>query len=216
MMTSNTAKTVTITIAFILVGAIMSGCVDNAPTKTVAEETEIEYDVPVGTANGESHTTPTPEVTPIPDPTSEPTSIALKLEIGESAETSNLRVLVTSYKTMREYVWYGSSGYLHQEDPKYGNLFIVFDCEIENIGDTREFAGSMDFSMSDNESYRYDPSYVYYGDDRLDSITELYPGQKMKGKVMFEIPATSTKNKLYYDFGTLFGINLAEWNVMIE
>jgi hypothetical protein len=43
-------------------------------------------------------------------------------------------------------------------------------------------------------------------------IKELYQNQKMKGKVLFEIPESATGLKIQYDFGNLMiGTKLASW-----
>ena len=85
--------------------------------------------------------------------------------------------------------------------------------EIKNIGSDRAYVGSSDFSMMDSEGFKYDPE-LYYGNDGFEMIKELYQNQKVRGKVLFEVPEDAKGLKIQYDFGSLFaGVKLASWEL---
>jgi len=48
----------------------------------------------------------------------------------------------------------------------------------------------------------------------MDAIKQLYTSQKMRGKILFEIPENTEGLKLHYDFGNLYiGTKLATWSI---
>jgi len=138
----------------------------------------------------------------------------LDLTIGETASNPERQVTVYSAQKKSTYTWGGSSSsYIFTENAKAGNTFIIIDAEVKNIGSDRMYASTGDFSMSDSEGNRFDPEY-YLGDDGLGYSKELYKSQKTRGKVLFEVPQSANKLKLYYDFGNLFsGTKLASWKI---
>ena len=198
----------------LIVGALISGCVEDEP---ITSAPEVETPIPIV----ETVSTPTPESTsahtPISEPTPEPTPEAFKTEIGEACGTEYLTVGVKSYEVMDKYQYMGYSS-VQVIYPKYHHQFIVFDCAIENKGIEQIYAGAIHFSMEDQNKYRYDPcDILYHGENnQLEYLQELYQGQLMDGKIAFEIPTDSTVNTLYYDFGSIVGTNLAGWNVTLS
>jgi len=49
--------------------------------------------------------------------------------------------------------------------------------------------------MSDSEGNRYDPE-MYTGDDSMGYLKELYKSQKVRGKILFEVPQNAKNLKL--------------------
>jgi len=141
-----------------------------------------------------------------------PTSV--ELAIGGTASNPDRTVTVFSAKKVPSYTWVGSSSsYKFTENAKAGYTFIIIDAEVKNIGSDRMYASSGDFSVSDSEGNRYDPE-MYVGDDGLGYFKELYKSQKVRGKVVFEVPLNANNLILYYDFGNLFsGTKLASWKI---
>jgi len=140
----------------------------------------------------------------------------LKLKIGEIAKTSKVEVTLISAQKIKTYEYYSDifKETMTQEATQ-GKTFVLIEAEIKNIGADRVFVGSSQFSMTDSEGYKYDPQ-LYYGQstDGLDMIKELYQNQKMKGKVLFEVPESAIGLKIQYDFGNLFiGVKLATWEI---
>ena len=216
MATNNTTKIAMLTV--LIVSAIMSGCVEDAPITTV-EEIEVSTPTPAPTVTVTPTATPEPivEPTPVVEPTPEPTPEVYMSEIGEAAKTEYLTVGVKSYEVMDKYQYMGYNN-VEAIYPEFHHQFIIFDCIIANTGDKESvYGGSWDFSMEDQNGYRYDISSALWITDieELRGCVELYPGQKIAGKIVFEIPTESTVNTLYYDFGSIFGTNLAGWNVTL-
>lgn len=141
-------------------------------------------------------------------------SSELILRVGETAKTSKLQVTVFSVEKIESYEYYSDilEDYM-EEEASPGKIFILIEGEIKNVGDDRAYVGSSQLSITDSEGYKYDPE-LYFGDDGLEMFKELYPGQKMKGKVLFEVPEDATGLKIRYDFGGIFtGIKLATWEL---
>jgi hypothetical protein len=154
----------------------------------------------------------TPATTP--QETQPQTPTELNLRIGETAKTSKIEVTVYSAQKTKSYDYY--SDILEEimtEDARPGKTFILVDAEIKNVGSDSAYVGSTEFSASDSEGYRYDPAF-YYGDDGLEIIKQLYQNQKMRGKLLFEVPESAQNLKLQYNFGNLFtGTKLASWSI---
>jgi hypothetical protein len=138
----------------------------------------------------------------------------LSLNIGETAKTSKIEVTLKSIERVDYYEWYSDivSQYYTQSAPE-GKIYLLADIEIKNTGSDRVYVGSSEFSVTDSEGFRYDPE-LYLDEDGLEMFKELYQNQKMKGKILFEIPEEAKGLKLQYDFGSLFtGVKLASWNL---
>jgi hypothetical protein len=88
---------------------------------------------------------------------------------------------------------------------------LLVNCQFKNAGSDREYAEPYAFSVADSTGYKYDPS-IYMGANGL-SLTELYGGQHVAGVVLFEVPKTATGLTLTYDFNSLFGGDLAVWQI---
>jgi len=138
----------------------------------------------------------------------------LVLQIGESAKNSELEVTVISAEKTTSYQWESDyMDYISTETAGSGEQFILVDVEIKNIGSERAYVSTSEFSVSDSEGYRYDTE-VYLGKDGLDVFKELYENQKVKGKIVFEVPDTASGLMLQYDFGNIFGdAQLVSWEI---
>lgn len=91
-----------------------------------------------------------------------------------------------------------------------GKIFLIFDVEIKNVGAKRVLVASSDFSMSDSEGYHYDCDFSTKISELL-SFQDLYPNEKMKGKLVFRVPENATNLRLL--FGDGIGNKLASWTV---
>ena len=135
------------------------------------------------------------------------------MNIGESAQSSEEKVTLNDVSRQKYYLLsYGGYSSSMTADP--GKEFIFCDIDIQNIGDSSGYLSAGSFSLEDSAGYRLEP-YLYTGDDALSLFAELYPGQKTRGIVAFQVPEGSQGYKLYYDLsGGLFGTNiLASWIV---
>lgn len=140
--------------------------------------------------------------------------VELNLNIGETAKTSKVEVTVFSAKKTKSYNYYSDVFKTNvTEEAKPGKIFILVDAEIKNVGSDRIFVGASEFSITDSEGYKYDPVF-YLGNDKLEDFKELFQNQKMRGKVLFEVPEKAQNLRLQYDFGNLFtGTKLASWPI---
>ena len=172
-------------------------------------------------------TTPTPRQTSTPRPTSisnktltqTPVPVdtivpgILKIPIGEGASDGITSVLVYSAKKTSRYSYSDTSNKNRTETAPQGKSFVIVDVGIKNVGAPYLAVNSTPFSITDSNSFKYDPSLSYNGTDGL-RVQQLYLNQVSGGKILFIIPASSKELRLQYDFGNLAtGPNLAEWPV---
>lgn len=101
-------------------------------------------------------------------------------------------------------------GYTNDQTAPPGEQYLIADVEMENVGESKEYISSGDFSAVDSENYRYDPG-IYLGENDL-IFKELYPGDKVRGKLLFEVPDNAEGLKIRYDFG-FWDVKLANWEV---
>lgn len=178
---------------------LVAGCVSQeAPTKA-PDANNVEAPSETSAAQPAKETVQTPT--------------ELNLKVGETAKTSKIEVNVISAQKTKSYDYYSDiiKENMTQES-KPGKVFFLIDSEIKNVGADRVYVGSSEFSITDSEGFKYDPEVLYYGDDGLEAFKELYQNQKMKGKILFEVPENANGLKLQYDFGNLFiGTKLASW-----
>jgi len=141
-------------------------------------------------------------------PTSTPTISELKLKIGETAKTSRLEVAVKEvFKTK---VIGGDYGNYWAKDSK---VFVFVVVSVKNIDPKSKawYVGPADFAISDETGRRYDVQYMsiegyFKGGD-------LNPNEYREGLIAFEVPEHAKKIKIKYDFGSLFTVKLATWEV---
>lgn len=141
-----------------------------------------------------------------------PPSTELELNIGETAKTSELEVTVKTAEVTDSFSYYDSiweERMTERADPE--KTFVIIEVEIKNVGNDEETAYAGEFSVTDSEGYRYEQDYkTYYFDDEALGLVSLYPNQKAKGKILFEIPEDATELKIQYNFG-LWDVKLASW-----
>jgi hypothetical protein len=143
-----------------------------------------------------------------------PTEINLK--VGETARTSLLEVTVASVQRASSYDYYSSFlGGNATQDANPGKVFFLVDAEIRYTGSDSAFVGSSKFSITDSEGFKYDPSlYLGQNTDGLEMFKQLYQNQRMKGKILFEVPASAQGLKIVYDLGNLVtGTKLVSWEI---
>jgi len=100
----------------------------------------------------------------------------------------------------------GSGGYFK---PAAGNVFVAFNCSVENINAptyTNTIIGASYWSLRDKEGNVYDASMFASGTPGINvfkSINPSQPGDKASGYVFFEVPANHGDWKsLTYDDGS--------------
>jgi len=125
------------------------------------------------------------------------------LKLGETAVTSEMEVTVISFEKKKSY-------YLHDwemnKKAESGKIFVIVNVELKNVSDDIQYASPDDFSMSDSENFKYDPEGGFLGADIGNALkhTELLPGEKVRGKLVFEIPENAIGLKIKYNFAGIF------------
>jgi len=137
-----------------------------------------------------------------------------QLLVGQTATLGGVSVTVISANRTKMYTYYSDLlGETQVQVAPPGKIYVLVTAEIRNGGSSNILAGSSSFSISDSENYRYDPE-LYGGDDALDFLKELYPNQRMRGRIVFAMPQNAFGLKIQYDFGDIFtGPRIATWRV---
>lgn len=139
----------------------------------------------------------------------------LNLEIGEPAKTSSIMVNVLDVEKADYHVYYSDISEQNVvEKAAPGKIFVFVEAEIKNIGSDKEFVGGKFFSLKDSGDFRYEPEIFYEEDSELPFFKETYPGERVKGTLLFEIPESSTGLEVLHDFTGFFDpVQLASWKV---
>ncbi|MGK2964034.1 MAG: DUF4352 domain-containing protein, partial [Tepidiformaceae bacterium] len=81
--------------------------------------------------------------------------------------------------------------------PDAGNRYWAVEVQIENVG-TQEVNG-LDWKLRGSNDFEYDRAFVSGVGAELEPFTNLTPGAKQQGLVVFEIPADVTPKWLRAD-----------------
>jgi len=147
------------------------------------------------------------EVEEKPTETEKPSS-ELRLKIGETAKTSKLEITVEN--VFKSKVIGGKYGNYWAEE---GKVFVFAKVSVKNINpELKEwYIGYVSFSASDERGRRYDVKYMSI--DNWFEGGDLYPGEYREGLIAFEVPENIKTLKIKYDFGGLFKVKLATWEI---
>ena len=110
-----------------------------------------------------------------------------QVNVGDSVETSELKITYISCEEYKNYDSYSS--------PKSGNKVVRIVMDMENISDKDIYLNSFD-CYSDGEKCE---SYYYADDFKAPTLEKLSTGKKMKAILYYEIPTSSTNNILEYE-----------------
>lgn len=122
------------------------------------------------------------------------------LEVGESCEHSGQKVTVVTAFLTYYYEW-GDEPYT--ETSSTGQVFLIIEVEVKNTGTDSMYVTEGAFSVSDSDDYKYDPGWIW-GEDEFPWLQELYPGNRAKGQIMFEVPEHATGLEIVYDMATIW------------
>jgi hypothetical protein len=141
------------------------------------------------------------------------TAMQQNLVVGQAASNAYQRVTVESAVRTDSYDYQHLSLGWVTAHASSGNIFIIVDALVEDIGTEMLGANAWSFSMSDSQGFGYNLQ-AYYASDAFNDVT-LYPGQKTGGKMLFEVPVTATGLELAYDFGSYaIGLVLTTWAIV--
>jgi len=94
--------------------------------------------------------------------------------------------------------------------PDAGHHFILVDLTIEAIGTFVVSYNELNFEIRDADSYRYESGGMVGTEPEL-GYGELKPGEKIRGRVGFQIPDTATGLQLLY--APSLGQVIARWDL---
>lgn len=136
----------------------------------------------------------------------------LKTGTGEAPIYGGIAVYVDSIHKTNQYSYYSDIFKETQfETTPPGKTFVFVIASVKNIGTNSIYASPTSFSITDSLGRKYDPDFMYFGDDGF-KMQQLYPNQITYGKILFTIPSDARGLKLQYDFGNLYsGPNLVTW-----
>jgi hypothetical protein len=135
------------------------------------------------------------------------------LKVGETAKYGGLEVTITSSKVSDSYTYYSDILKKNMvETASAGKKFVLIYVEVKNGGSATQYTGTGWMDLSDSDGNKY-TSTIYLGNDGFPIIQTLYPNDKVKGFVLFEVPKDATGLKLRYNFGTTGNPYLVIWNL---
>ena len=198
-------------LSVIIIGAIVLGAVIISATLNLTTLTPTTSTVGTTTS---TTTTPTTTTT-----TTGPVTSELRLKVGETAKTKVLEVTVLSVSKTSSISYYSRSLNMtitHKADSQ--KVLIVLDVEIRNVGQDKLRAGADTFSVFGSQGFRYESKNLGFsflgGEGFLDISKELFPGERIRGKVVFEVPETASGLRVLFDF-TSFNVTVrfASWSI---
>ena len=146
----------------------------------------------------QSANTPSPASYPVVTKTSQAQAPIVKtFNVGESASDGKLRITVNSRKFTNtvgnEYI-----------TPKSGNQYLVLDVTVENLQPDKStaFSSLMQFDAADSYGYAYneDVMATVSIDKGWRDGSDLLPGGKRRGNVVFEVPLDAKGLQFLFKF----------------
>ena len=123
------------------------------------------------------------------------------LNLGEAVNDGMIEIKVLSAK--KDYGYYDSFDYYH--GAKYGYRYLIVTVEARNIGKREVYIDPTNFVVTDENNYFYEPEGGMFGAGIENSLsfTKILPNQRVRGKLVFEIPEKA-KVLINYNFGDMF------------
>ncbi len=121
--------------------------------------------------------------------------------IGESLTNDKLKITLDSAEFMEAIP--NQNEYL-TAIAKQDYTFAVVGVTVENLDSQPSAISSIiNFKVVDSDGYKYDLSFKGYTALETHLDGKLQPGDKVRGKLAFEVPKSSKDLKLVFDFGLL-------------
>jgi hypothetical protein len=97
--------------------------------------------------------------------------------------------------------------------PKSGNIYLVIDATVVNISQTNQLlASGYYFRLTDSTGLAYDEQFTDFGSPPDGNII---PGGKLRGQLIYEVPATQRAFTLQLQ-GDHLGQAVAIWNISVK
>jgi hypothetical protein len=90
-----------------------------------------------------------------------------------------------------------------QSTPSAGNVYVIYDVTLTNQNKNDLYIGNplyFTLKSSDGTAYQYSPSSVWL-ENYLTGVSHTNPGDKVTGKIAFEIPQSARPSELSYGDG---------------
>jgi len=119
------------------------------------------------------------------------------LKIGETnrseVHTVALTVSEVIFVDSYEYKDY-KTGELLTEEASPGMTYLILTATVEYVGTSgrNSMEGRIRFRVYDSEGTRYRFQYYLDAEEALGAVMNFYPGDKIDGRVLFEIPEEAT------------------------
>ncbi|MBI2146293.1 DUF4352 domain-containing protein [Candidatus Woesearchaeota archaeon] len=87
----------------------------------------------------------------------------------------------------------------------FGKLFLIIDVTVENKGTTgfmATYISTSDFKIKDGDDYVYSSTYTSLGQEFPSG--EIHDGDKVRGKIAFEIPEDAKRLKLTFKDSSIY------------
>ena len=98
-----------------------------------------------------------------------------------------------------------TAGFDYYHGAKYGYRYLIVTVEARNIGKREVYIDPTNFVVTDENNYFYEPEGGMFGAGIENSLsfTKILPNQRVRGKLVFEIPEKA-KVLINYNFGDMF------------
>ena len=160
---------------------------------------------------------------PAPEPAAEQAADAApehpRLAVGGAYSTDAFMVTVLGSREITGYDYFDQAAdatATKEADP--GEVFLIVDIEFESLGgwslgtNGNQLALRGQFTVSDaaGEDYSYAP---YFGENALVLAPHLAKGEKVRGEILYEVPAQAEGLIIQYKGRTFPRPTLAEWTL---
>jgi len=137
---------------------------------------------------------------PMPTPTPTPTPSPEVAQIGDWISDERISVCVNSFRYVNiiygeypEYTW-------DEEIPKTGNVFVIVDASIKNVGSEIISVNPLYVYLTDTNDYQYERNGGATGNlDKGIKLIDLTPGRTLRFEVVFEIPKDAEPKEFIWD-----------------
>jgi hypothetical protein len=137
----------------------------------------------------------------------------IKLSLGQTATSSGMQITVYSAQKIESYNSSSSSGTEYTSNPAKGNVFVIVDVGVKNVGSNRAAFDVISFYLRDSDANTYHDLSGFKGvQDAIFRIGQLLPDEHKRGHGLFEIPSTAKDLKLYYEFSN-YPLEMASWSI---
>ncbi|MBI5228790.1 DUF4352 domain-containing protein [Candidatus Micrarchaeota archaeon] len=177
-------------IGLVIAALFLFGCVNDSEVKKVGTTTTAQ-------AVSGAQTTSTLVIT-----TTTEVKTAKVAEVGEALTNDELKIMLNSVDFVDTIP--NENEYL-TSTAKEGKTFAIVDVTVENVGKKADLGVSSisSFKIKDQEGYSYSMDAMATINLKQQIEGKLQPGDKIRGKIAFEVPKNAKGLQLVFDFGLI-------------